>query len=246
MRLSVIVVGLCLGAPATAWAAERPAPLPDEDNCRHYRGTCSGNDPSVRLDVILCPHSDGGNGRVAGKLQWSSTLSGWNLRRIEGSWSGSTLTFRDTKIIEEKPANGYYFCIIDPYVLEEDASGTLTGRYKSAACNDDASITLEPVVAPGGGTNDEPVTKREATTPHETPTTAPETAPAKPEPSNAAPSSGPDEQTATSSTKGGCGCAPSLLAMFPLVVARRRRRSWAVRATPLRPQVGGLDHASNS
>ena len=196
----------------SAVAAERPAPLPDEDNCRHYRGTCSGNDPSVRLDVLLCPDPDGGEGSIVGKLQWSSTLSGWNLRRIKGAWSGSTLTFRDSEIIKEKPANGYYFCIIDPYVLEQGPSGTLSGRYKSAACNDDASITLEPV-APDAPEGDKIAPKPK---PAEAPSSATEPS------DTATPETA--ERTESPSRRDGCGCAPSLLVMLPLVGIRRRVR----------------------
>ncbi|MEM6993885.1 MAG: hypothetical protein AAF721_25455 [Myxococcota bacterium] len=214
MRLAFLVVAASLGAPAISWAAERPAPLPDEDNCRHYRGTSSGNDPSVRLDVVLCPHPDGGAGRVAGKVQWSSLLSGWNLRGVEGSWSGGTLTMRDLEIIEEKPASGFRFCTIDRYALEEDASGALKGSYRSAACSDNASVTLEPVVTDARDAEGKPSV---------TPKPAPKPAPPKTTPPE------PEERTAATPGKGGCGCDVSLVAMLPLAAGGRRRSRTRVR-----------------
>ncbi len=209
MRATRLVVWASLLVPSSLFAAERPGPLPDEAGCQHYRGTSSGNDPSVRLDVVLCPSPDGGPGRVVGKLQWSSLLSGWNLRKVAGRWDAATLTLRDLEILEERPESGYRFCIIDAYVLAQDSSGGLKGTYDSAECDDHAKVALEAVHAEPGAAaapaREEPV------------------APTKPEaprdPSDAAPPKAQDSRGAA-----GCGCDASLLFFLPLVGLRRRRR----------------------
>lgn len=64
----------------TSTAFARPKLLDDKAGCERWLGTAAGNDPSVRVNLRLCP-KDGG---VEGELQWSSLQSGWNLRRVVG------------------------------------------------------------------------------------------------------------------------------------------------------------------
>lgn len=209
-------------APAGARAtADRPKPLPDQDGCDHYRGTASGNDPSVRFDVVLCPDpSDADGGKVQGKVQWSSLLSGWNLRRVEGRWRGDTLVLRDLEIIEERPEGGFYFCTIDRYALERGADGSLAGRYDSEACRDHAKVTLAPVEtkaeAPGSldaGVEPTGSASRERASEAQDPST-------------------PRSDAGTPSPGGGCGCTPGLgFVLLPgglMLGARRRRRRRSV------------------
>lgn len=215
MRVRYLVVCACVLVPGALRAAERPGPLADEAGCKHYRGTSSGNDPSVRLDVVLCAHPDGTRGKVDGKLQWSSLLSGWNLRHVEGRWSAGTLTMRDIEILEEKPESGFRFCTIDAYVLAQDSTGVLKGSYESEACSDLAQMTLRAVDAPGG----------HADAPTKAPDRAATDSPPGPPPdplSDRPPSPPP---AADSSQSGGCGCDVSLLMLLPMFGVGRPRRA---------------------
>lgn len=210
--------------------ATRPDPLPDEAGCDHYKGTSSGNDPSVTFDVVLCPHEDKTAGKVEGKVQWSSLLSGWNVRKVEGQWTGDQLSMKDLEIIEERPEPGFRFCTIDPYTLSKTDDGGLEGTYDAEDCDDDATVTLAAVAAPAGanatgGAVAEPPTPREQ---------ADEPAGSKDEPTDASDASD-DKPSKPSKTaqrgaeakpSGGCGCDVTLLMapMLGLGLARRRRR----------------------
>ncbi len=221
-RWPLLLVPLLL-TPALALAARRPAPLPDEDGCEHYKGTSSGNDPSVRLDVILCPHADGTEGKVSGKLTWSSTVSGWNLRQLEGQWKGDQLKMKDLKILEEKPAGGFYFCTVDTYTLDRRPDGTLKGKYDSEACRDHATMTLVPVEAAPGGQPGSEATGEAPATPE--PPADPE-APQAPEAAEVEDPPMPTtrERPPTEEAARGCGCAVTPMLAFPLLGLRRRRR----------------------
>lgn len=144
----MLVLVLCL----LAFDADRPRQLPDRAGCEHYRGTARGNDPSVQLDVVLCPQGTD----VSGDVQWSSLQSGWNLRRVSGTWDGDALRMRDLKVIEAKPEPGWRFCEIDTYALVR-TDGGLAGTYRSAACDDAAELTLTRVDAPTPSPGPQPV-----------------------------------------------------------------------------------------
>lgn len=127
-------------------AAPRPPPLSPLPHCESWKGTASGNDPSVEVSLRICPVA-GEAHTVQGTLVWSSLLSGWNRRDLVGSWEGEKLLLRDLRVAEERPQSGWYFCVIDRYELEKVAPGTLSGRYDSAACMDHATLKLERVGA---------------------------------------------------------------------------------------------------
>ena len=206
---SVVLTAMVVWPDTTRAAAKRPPPLADQDGCEHYRGTSSGNDPSVRLDVLICPHEDGTAGKVQGQVQWSSTLSGWNLRDIDGSWSGDDLKLRDLAITEQKPESGFRFCTIDVYALKKAADGKLSGTYDSEACDDHATLelTLLEPVKPAGKVGPKAPEAPEPSKPK----------PSKPEPSEA-PATKPKQDAA-----GGCNCGVAPLVMLPLLGLRRRR-----------------------
>lgn len=211
----------CLSASVCEAAADRPEPLADESGCEHYRGTSSGNDPSVQLDVVLCPHADGTAGKVEGKVQWSSLRSGWNLRRVEGQWTGASLRLRDLEIIDERPENGYTFCTIDAYALERGDRGTLAGSYDSRACRDHASVSLMRVNAPADA--------KAAPEPAPAPSLAQPQPQPQPRPQPPVRDASPPAKQAQQSS--GCGCDLRLaLVLLPLGLVRRRRRAGEPRA----------------
>lgn len=205
----VVLLAMVVWPDVAQAAAKRPPPLADQDGCEHYRGTSSGNDPSVRLDVLLCPHEDGTAGKVQGQVQWSSTLSGWNLRDIDGSWSDGKLELRDLAITEQKPESGYRFCTIDVYALSQGSDSKLSGTYDSVACEDHATLELTPLepAKPASSTKTPEAPKQEPSKPE----------PAKPEPSKA-PATKPKPDSA-----GGCNCSVAPLMVLPLLGLRRRR-----------------------
>ena len=147
-------------APGAAFAqtiqeqAARPPPLPPEPGCDLWRGVVSGNDPSVLVELRLCSAGE----RVQGVLQWSSTLSGWNRRSLEGSWDAghARLTMRDLAILEERPQPGWRFCSVDHYDLAQSTPGTLGGTYDSAACSDHATMSLQLISTNAPGPTDLP------------------------------------------------------------------------------------------
>ena len=145
---------LCLVALSwsqLATATARPKPLEDLAGCERWTGRAHGNDPTVLVDVRLCPKG----ADLAGEVQWSSLKSGWNLRKVRGSWSadGRTLTLRDVSIVQEKPNPGWRFCTIDRYRLERAGEDSLQGSYHSKACRDEAKVSLtRQATAPASST----------------------------------------------------------------------------------------------
>ncbi|MEZ4320308.1 MAG: hypothetical protein R3F61_22705 [Myxococcota bacterium] len=116
---------------------EHPEALPEQAGCDRYEGTASGNDPTVRLVVVLCEEGSA----VTGQLQWSSLVSGWNVRDLEGGRDGDVYTMRDVAIVEEKAEPGWRFCKIDRYSLRREGDA-MQGDYRSLVCNDTAQIAL--------------------------------------------------------------------------------------------------------
>lgn len=120
-------------------SAPRPPLLEASAACEVWDGKASGNDPSVEVSLELCPRDD----EVTGVVQWSSTTSGWNRRAVAGRDDGAGLQLRDTRIIEEKPAPGWRFCVIDSYELRRTSPDVLEGTYRSEACKDQATVSLK-------------------------------------------------------------------------------------------------------
>lgn len=154
-RLVTAVMLLVITQSGAAWAQSpvqetrrRPPPLEPAPECAIWKGTVSGNDPSVEIEMKLCPSGDA----VSGMMQWSSLKSGWNRRAIEGRWTEdrSALTLRDTSVVESRPEPGWRFCEVDQYDLKLASPGNLEGTYRSIACNDNATVklTLQPGTVP--------------------------------------------------------------------------------------------------
>ena len=163
--------------------APRPPPLPPEPGRELWRGTVRGNDPSVQVEARLCPEGD----RIVGMLQWSSTVSGWNRRSVEGAWeAGRTrLVMRDTAVVEQRPQPGWVFCTVDRYELSPTAPGVLDGTYDSAACRDHAITHLQLV-----STDESPLPRTvDRPTPPAPPPTVPPPPPLRPTVSRASPCS---------------------------------------------------------
>ncbi len=137
-------------AQSVVTVAERPDPLPVANGCERWTGTATGgNDPSVLFDVVLC-----GDDAVTGQVQWSSLVSGWNRRIVEGQWSAdhSTLSLHDVSMADERPNPGWRFCTIDPYQLTAVSEGELSGWYAAPDCGDRADFSLSSAgSAPGPG-----------------------------------------------------------------------------------------------
>ncbi|MBS2015651.1 MAG: hypothetical protein JST00_22375 [Deltaproteobacteria bacterium] len=225
---ALAIVTLSTRASATAY----PPELDGGADCTLWRGTVSGNDPTVRMMFRLCP---AGGDDVAGTGQWSSKVSGYNVRRLSGRWldRGARLELHDEAVVEEHPEPGWRFCTIDRYDLRRSGD-ELVGTYDSRACNDHATIKVALVsgsLPPSG-------------------TPAPSAPPAPPPPSETKPTvvsgSMPTDPGPRSSSKS-CGCSVpggidatrrELFAAgafgLALLVARGRRLRRAG-ATPPRP-----------
>jgi hypothetical protein len=132
----VLVASVALSSTKKVPPAER-----EEVPCTHWQGTVSGNDPSVRVTVILCPLADH---RVTGTLVWESKQSGTNTRTLDGTQSGKSFTLRDLTL-DGNPTPGWRFCKIDRYALALVGDAKLEGTYHSSACNDDATVKLQRV-----------------------------------------------------------------------------------------------------
>ena len=133
------VLPLAWGAMSTA--KPKQPPVEAEAPCTHWQGTVSGNDPSVKVTVILCPVGDD---RVAGQLVWESKRSGTNTRTLEGTVANKTFTLRDINL-DGRPNPGWRFCKIDRYALTLIDNTRLEGTYHSSECSDDARVKLQRV-----------------------------------------------------------------------------------------------------
>jgi hypothetical protein len=140
-------------------AVDYPPELDGGDDCTLWRGTVSGNDATVRMMFRLCP---AGGDNVAGTAQWSSKVSGYNVRKLSGRWldHGARLELHDEAVIEQHPEPGWRFCVIDRYDLARHAD-ELSGTYDSRACNDHATVKVsliptEPPASRSGSSSSPP------------------------------------------------------------------------------------------
>jgi len=77
-------------------------------------------------------------------VQWSSSRSGYNTREIAGTHSmGGHLVLHDVRFLKYHPIDGWRFCLIDQYVLDEQSPKHLVGDYESLACRDQANVELD-------------------------------------------------------------------------------------------------------
>ncbi len=125
----------------TARRLQHPALMSDKAGCTSWVGHLEGsNDPEARIQLQLCPNGEA----ITGKMQWSSLVSGWSVRSIEGSWNTShtELRLRDIELLEDRPEPGWTFCTVDAYRLSISGE-TMTGTYVSESCNDRATLHLQ-------------------------------------------------------------------------------------------------------
>jgi len=117
----------------------RPA-AQEPDACETWLGDIQGNDPSARIVLELCARG----GRVTGTFFWSSSVSGWDRRAVEGEWrdGGHTLAARDTAMLEAHPLHGWTLCTSDSYALRRVAADRLEGSYTSEQCRDHGRLSL--------------------------------------------------------------------------------------------------------
>jgi hypothetical protein len=126
----------------------RPPPLRTQQGCDLWRGSFSGNDPSVLVEARLCTDS---TGDVVGVVQWSSLKSGYNLREVSGTRGPSAeLNLHDVAFQAYHPMYLWRFCLIDHYSLTFEQPDHLTGRYESQACADYAQVDLIRVSGSSG------------------------------------------------------------------------------------------------
>jgi len=112
----------------------------EPDACETWLGDIQGNDPSARIVLELCARG----GRVTGTFFWSSSVSGWDRRAVEGEWrdGGHTLAARDTAMLEAHPLHGWTLCTSDSYALRRVAADRLEGSYTSEQCRDHGRLSL--------------------------------------------------------------------------------------------------------
>jgi len=127
----VVCVHLTPSAPVDA--------MPAGSVTGHWRGTISGNDPSVTADVSLA--QDGP--RVTGLLVWTSPNSGRSHRRVAGFLDPDRhlLMLRDVEMPVAQASGSWRFCPVDYYLLDFQGD-ELTGSYWSTPCNDRARVRL--------------------------------------------------------------------------------------------------------
>lgn len=183
----VVAVATVTSLSTVAHAGDYPPELDGgTPECTLWKGTVSGNDKTVRMMFRLCP---AGGDDVSGTGQWSSKVSGYNVRRLSGRWleQGKRLELRDEAVVEQHPEPGWQFCAIDRYDLVRTGND-LTGTYDSRACNDHATVkvTLVGGEAPAASSG----------SPSSPPPSAPSTA------STAATPTDPKPQSSKS-----CGCS---------------------------------------
>ena len=122
---------------------KHPELMSNQAGCTNWVGGLEGsNDSTARIQFQLCPDGDS----ITGKMQWSSLVSGWSVRSIVGAWdtSHTQLTLRDVQLLEDRPELGWTFCTVDEYKLTIQGS-SMTGTYRSAACDDQATLHLKLV-----------------------------------------------------------------------------------------------------
>jgi hypothetical protein len=118
----------------------RPPALMAQPGCELWRGTFSGNDPSVLVEASLCIDS---SNFVKGVVQWSSLKSGYNVREVSGiRGPNGELSLSDTAFRVSRPRFGWWFCLIDHYALTLWEPDHLVGSYESHACRDYAKVDL--------------------------------------------------------------------------------------------------------
>ena len=126
-----------------AGGIRRPPPVQAQNGCELWRGTFSGNDPSVLVEARLCTDTQG---RVTGVVQWSSLKSGFNEREVAGIRDAARdIELHDLSFLQYHPKFLWKFCLIDRYTLDTDGPDHLVGSYESQACSDNAQMNLRRI-----------------------------------------------------------------------------------------------------
>jgi hypothetical protein len=143
----------------TRHQSERPELLPAKEGCEVWIGKAYGNDPTIRMQLRLCPDGEA----VTGEVQWSSLTSGWNLREVKGKWDEAhkNLLLKDVAIIENQPVDGWKFCLIDNYYLTKNGQ-FLRGTYSSESCKDRAMVDLKNILEEDDTTVDTTANEKES------------------------------------------------------------------------------------
>ena len=222
-----IVVLVLVGWSARALGIEKhPDLLEGEKGCERWLGGSSGNDPSVRLNLVLCREGP----RVRGRVQWSSLLSGWNVREVIGAEEGDGVVMKDVRILEERPEPGWRFCVVDRWALRGDGR-RMEGTYDSQACNDHATVWFERMIEPDAGAG-----PSATPTPNPNPNPNPSPGP-KPNPSpspSPTPEPGADRCRCGGGTAGGWGALAVLLVLATRSSGARRSAGRSRRGRPRR------------
>jgi hypothetical protein len=111
------------------------------DVAGRWHGRISGNDPDVQTELTLEQQ-----GRtVKGRLIWTSAASGVNQRDVAGfvDHARGAVIMHDVDLPVDRANQPWRFCKIDYYLLELKGERNLEGTYWSAACTDQAVVTLE-------------------------------------------------------------------------------------------------------
>lgn len=126
--------------PGATQGVGRSPPLQPRSGCELWRGTFSGNGPSVLVEARFCIDDQN---RVSGEIQWSSLRSGYNIRQVVGRRDPTRrLLLHDVRFRDSRPRSGWRFCLINEYVLDPEGRDRLVGSYDSVACSDHARVDL--------------------------------------------------------------------------------------------------------
>ncbi len=172
--VSLVALTTSVAPPAAAFVQDR-APRGArhatnvEETCETWHGDIEGNDPTARIVVELCTRG----GRVRGTFFWSSGVSGWDRRAMEGEWreDGAVLAARDTAMLEAHPLHGWTLCTSDAYTLRRTSDDRLEGSYTSTRCHDRGRLAMTRH-APERAAKKDAVSKAHAAAPSVPPLTA--------------------------------------------------------------------------
>jgi hypothetical protein len=142
--IRAIVIALALAdvahAQGTQQRVERAPPLTHQGRCDLYRGTSAGNAEAL-IELRLCTQGDGS---VEGVRQSSSASGGWSRREVVGQWEGDHFIGHEVRFLENHPAPGWRFCLVDRLRLTRTAD-RLEGSFVATACDDRGIFNLTRV-----------------------------------------------------------------------------------------------------
>jgi hypothetical protein len=115
--------------------------LPD-GGCALFRGASVGNDPTQVVEMELCRV-----GRAVFGEKASMGDAGGTAYEVTGTIVGpNTMLLSTSRVLHDAPNAGWVSCADDVIRLEWNAhEGGLLGGYRSAQCDDTATLALRPV-----------------------------------------------------------------------------------------------------